>query len=86
MGSQILVNGRDLSNVVVLVVLGMQVQSLLKMVTQVDRTVQKAFGVLAFIGQVIESKKWDVMMQLKKTLVRLYRVVCVVLVTTGRMR
>lgn len=36
--------------------LGMQVHSSLKMVSQIDRVVKKAFDILAFIGQGIEYR------------------------------
>ena len=41
----------------------------LKVGTQVDRVVKKAYGVLAFIGRGIEFRSREVMLQLYETLV-----------------
>ena len=42
----------------------------MKVESQVDRVVKKAFGMLGFIGQNIEYRSWDVLLKLYKTLVR----------------
>ena len=49
--------------------LGVQVHRSLKVATQVEK-VKKAYGMLAFIGQGIEFKNWQVILQLYRTLVR----------------
>eukprot|EP00061_Rhincodon_typus_P009573 g33185.t1 len=53
-------NGRALRRVTELRNLGVQVRSSLKVEPQVDRVVKKAFGTLAFIGQCIEYRIWEV--------------------------
>jgi len=50
--------------------LGVYVHRSLKVATQMDRAVKKAYGVLAFISRGIEFKSCEVMLQLYKTLVR----------------
>ena len=52
--------------------MGVQVHRSLKVVTQVEKVVKKAYGMLAFIGRDIEFKNWQVMLQLYRTLVRLH--------------
>ena len=44
--------------------LGVQVHSSLKVESQVDRVVKKAFSTLGFIGQNIEYRSWDVLLKL----------------------
>eukprot|EP00061_Rhincodon_typus_P015981 g43948.t1 len=51
--------------------------SSLKVDSQVDRIVKKAFGVLAFIGQCIEYKSLEVMLRLYRTLMTLLLEYCV---------
>ena len=51
--------------------------SSLKVGTQVDKVVKKAYGVLAFIGRGIEFRSREVMLQLYKTLVRPHLEYCV---------
>eukprot|EP00061_Rhincodon_typus_P015858 g43775.t1 len=63
-------NGKVLGSVAEQRDLGVQVLSSLKVESQVDRAVKKAFSMLAFIGQCIENKSWEVMLQLYRTLVR----------------
>ena len=48
------VNGRALGRVIEQRDLGVHVHSSLKVESQVDRVVKKAFGILGFIGQSIE--------------------------------
>ncbi|XP_059843914.1 P-selectin glycoprotein ligand 1 isoform X2 [Hypanus sabinus] len=64
------VNGRTLRSAVEQRDLGIQIQNSLKVVSQVDRVVKRAFGILAFINQNIEYKNWNVMVRLYKALVR----------------
>eukprot|EP00061_Rhincodon_typus_P006561 g27323.t1 len=45
--------------------------------TQADRVVKKVYGMLAFIGQGIEYKSQDVMLQLYKTFVRTHLEYCI---------
>ena len=49
----------------------MQIHSSLKVATQVDKVVKKAYGMLAFIGQGVEYSNWKIMLQLCKTFVRI---------------
>ena len=42
----------------------MQVHGYLKVESQVDKVVNKAFGTLVFISQIIEYRSWEVMLQL----------------------
>lgn len=63
-------NGRALGNVVEQSDLGMQVHSLLKVISQAVGVVIKAFSTLAIISQSIEYRSWDVLLQLYKTLAR----------------
>jgi len=49
----------------------------LKVESQVDRVVKKAFSMLGFIGQNIEYGSWDVLLKLYKTLVRPHLEYCV---------
>eukprot|EP00061_Rhincodon_typus_P006193 g26565.t1 len=48
--------------------LGAQVHSSLKVESQVDRMVKKAFGTFVFIDQNIEFRNWNVMFRLYRTL------------------
>ena len=64
------VNGRALVRVTEQRDLGVQVHSSLKVESQVDRVVKKAFGMLGFIDQNIEYRSWDVLLKLYMTLVR----------------
>ena len=50
--------------------LGVQVHRSLKVATQVEKVVKKAYDMLAFIGRGTEFKNWKVMLQLYRTLVR----------------
>ena len=68
-------NGRTLGNV--MGHLGIQVYISLKVESQVDRAMKKAFGMLAFISQGIEYSSWEVMLQLSRTLVRPHLEYCV---------
>ena len=63
-------NGRALGSVEEQRDLGEQGHSLLKVASQVDRLVKKAFSTLAFISQDIEYRSWEIMLQLYKSLVR----------------
>ena len=71
------VNGRALGRVTEQRDLGVQVDSSLKVESQVDRVVKKAFGMLGFICQNIEYRSWDVLFKLYKTLVRPHLEYCV---------
>ena len=71
------VNGRALGRVTEQRDLGVHVHSSLKVESQVDRVVKKAFSMLGFIGQNIEYRSWDVLLMLYKTLVRLHLEYCV---------
>ena len=53
------------------------VHSFLKVESQVDRVVKKAFSMLGFIGQNIGYGSWDVLLKLYKTLVRPHLEYCV---------
>ena len=76
------VNGRILGSVEEQKDLGVHVPRSLKVASQVDRVVKKAYGVLGFISRRIEFKSRDVMMQLYKTLVRPHGVLCPILVAS----
>ena len=71
------VNGRPLGSVVEQRDLGVQVLGSLKVESQVDKVVKKAFGTVAFISHSIEYGSWKVMLQLYKTLVRPHLEYCV---------
>ena len=71
------VNGRALGRVTEQRDRGVHVHSSLKVESQVDRVVKKAFGMLGFIGQNIEYRSWDVLLKLYKTLVRPHLEYCV---------
>ena len=71
------VNGRVLGRVIEQRDLGVQVHSSLKVESQVDRVVKRAFGILGFIGQDIEYRNWDILLKLYKTLVRPHLEYCV---------
>ncbi|XP_059510326.1 adenylate kinase 2, mitochondrial isoform X1 [Stegostoma tigrinum] len=71
------IKGRILGSVEEQRDLGVQVHSSLKVPTQVDKVVKKAYGVLAFINRGIEFKSREVMLQLYKTLVRPHLEYCV---------
>ena len=58
------VNGRVLGRATKERDRGVQVHSSLKVESQVDRVVKKAFGMLDFIGQNIEYRSWDVLLKL----------------------
>ena len=45
------------------------------MATQVEKVVKKAYSMLDFIGQGIEFKNWQVMLQLYRTLGRIWNIV-----------
>ena len=64
------VNGRALRRVTKQRDLGVQVHSSLKVESQVDRVVKKAFGMLGFSGQNVGYRSWDILLKLYKTLVR----------------
>ena len=49
----------------------------MKVESQLDRVVKKAFGMLGFIGQNIEYRSWNVLLKFYKTLVRLHLEYCV---------
>ena len=49
----------------------------MKVESQVDRVVKKAFGMLGFIDQNTEYRSWDVLLKLYKTLVRPHLEYCV---------
>ena len=70
-------NGRTLGSVDEQRDLGVYVHRSLKVGTQVDKVVKKAYGVLAFIGRGIEFRSRDIMLQLYKTLVRPHLEYCV---------
>ncbi|GCC36001.1 hypothetical protein chiPu_0014492 [Chiloscyllium punctatum] len=57
--------------------LGVHVHRSLKVASQVDRAVKKAYSVLAFINRGIEFRNQEVMLQLYKALVRLHLEYCV---------
>ncbi|PLS49478.1 hypothetical protein CYV29_15670, partial [Carnobacterium maltaromaticum] len=71
------VNGKVLGKIDVQRDLGVQVHCSLKVATQVNRVVKKAYGMLSFIGRGIEYKSWQVMLQLYRTLVRPHLEYCV---------
>ena len=71
------VNGRALRRVIEQRDLGVHVHSSLKVESQVDRVVKKAFGMLGFIGLNIEYRSWDVLLRLYKILVRPHLEYCV---------
>ena len=50
--------------------LGVQVHSSLKVESQVDRVVKKAFSMLGFIGQNIEYRSWGGLVEVVHDLVR----------------
>eukprot|EP00061_Rhincodon_typus_P007668 g29601.t1 len=60
-------NGRTLNSTGVQRDLGIEVHSFLKVATEIDRVVKKAYGMLVFIGRGSEYKSQDVMLQLYKT-------------------
>jgi len=70
-------NGRTLNSVDEQRDLGVYVHRSLKVGSQVDKVVKKAYGVLAFIGRGIEFRSRNVMLQLYKTLVRPHLEYCV---------
>ncbi|WP_221627760.1 reverse transcriptase domain-containing protein, partial [Proteus mirabilis] len=70
-------NGRILGSVDEQRDLGVHVHRSLKVATQVNSAVKKAYGVLAFIGRGIEFRSPEVMLQLYKTLVRPHLEYCV---------
>eukprot|EP00061_Rhincodon_typus_P016807 g45209.t1 len=67
-GWSFMVNGRAIRSVAEQRHLGVQVHGSLKVDSQVDRTVKKAFGTLAFISQGTEYRSWEVMLQLYRML------------------
>ena len=71
------VNGRTLRSIDRQRDLGVHVHRSLKVATQVDKVVKKAYGMLAFIGRGIEYKNWQVMLQLYRTLVMPHLEYCV---------
>ena len=71
------VKGRVLKNVEEQRDLGVHIHRSLKVATQVDRAVKKAYGVLAFINRGLEFKNRGVMLQLYRTLVRPHLEYCV---------
>ena len=56
---------------------GVHVHSSLKVESQVDTVVKKAFSMLDFIDQNIEYRSWGVLLKLYKTLVRPHLEYCV---------
>ena len=66
-----IVNGRTLKSINRQRDLDVQVHRSLKVATQVEKAVKKAYGMLVFISRGIEFKNWQVMLQLYRTLVRL---------------
>ena len=70
------VNGRALGRVTEQRDPGVHVHSSLKVESQVDSVVKKAFGMLGFIGQNIEYRSWDVLLKLCKTLVKSHLEYC----------
>ena len=70
-------NGRTLRSINIQRDLGVQVHSFLKVATQMDKVVKKAYGMLAFIGRGIEYRNWQVMLQLYRTLVRSHLEYCI---------
>ena len=75
-------NGRVLWRVTEQKDLGVQVHSSLKVESQVDRVVKKAFSMLGFISQNIEYRSWDVLLKLYKTLERPHLEYCVQFLST----
>ena len=71
------VNGRALGRVAEQRDLGVHVHSSLKVESQVDKVVKKAFSMLGFISQNIEYRGCDVLLKLYKTLVRPHLEYCV---------
>eukprot|EP00061_Rhincodon_typus_P008174 g30558.t1 len=69
-GWSFMLNGRALRSAVEQRDVGVQVLGSLKVESQVDRAVEKAFGTLALISQGIEYRSWEVM-QFNRTLMRL---------------
>ncbi|MBB6707153.1 hypothetical protein H7E98_18015 [Proteus mirabilis] len=70
-------NGRILGSVDEQRDLGVHVHRSLKVATQVNSAVKKAYGVLAFIGRGIEFWSPEIMLQLYKTLVQPHLEYCV---------
>ena len=64
------VNGRALGRVTEQRDLGVHVHSSMKVETQLDKVVKKAFGMLIFIGENIEYRSWDVSLKLYNTLLK----------------
>ena len=53
-------NGKALGSVEEQRNVGVEVYSLLKVASQIDRVVKKAFSTLAFISQGTEYRSWDI--------------------------
>jgi len=77
------ITGRVLRNVEEQRDLRVHVRRSLKVATQVDRAVKKAYSVLAFINRGIEFKSREVMLQLYKTSVRPHLEYCVAVLVTS---
>eukprot|EP00061_Rhincodon_typus_P013072 g39217.t1 len=60
-GAKYTVNGRTYRIINIQRDLGIQVHSSLKVATQMDKVVKKAYGMLAFIGRDVEYKNWQVL-------------------------
>ena len=71
------VNARTLKSIDRQRDLSVHVHRSLKVAMQVDKIVKKAYSMLAFIGQDIEYKNWQVMLQLYRALVRPHLEYCV---------
>jgi len=71
------VNGRALRISSIQWELSVQIHRSLKVATQVDMVVEKAYGMLAFIRRGVEHWNCKIMLQLYKTLVRLHLEYCV---------
>jgi len=71
------VNGRLLRSTETQRDLGVHVHRSLKVATQVEKVVKKAYCMLAFIGKSIEFKNRQVMLQLERALVRPHMEYCV---------
>jgi len=65
-----IVNGRTLKSIDRQRDLAVQVHRSLKVATQVEKVVKKAYGMLAFIGWGIEFKNWQLMLEPYRILLR----------------
>ena len=71
------IKGRQIRSIETQRDLGVQVHKSMKVATQVENVVRKAYRMLAFIGRGIEFKSCRLMLQLYRTLVRPHLEYCV---------